>query len=684
MIYQVRVCPIGAASNEIVGAIAIFQNVTSLDRMELALSERNLAIARANVLLRGLARIFLDIQESDYVSSIYEILNIHLRQMDIHYFIAVLDPATDELMLEQISLELETTRRIEKAIGLTVRGYRFQRDLFPSMYDILNLKDGSYLSTTFLGQPGSPTYSGQKVFERVIQFAGLDSEYPDLPFPPRGGRAGARVDGFLGTGMSLEDLEPIRVFAGQVAWALERSDRYQREVQCSAELSRSNELLTVLATISAQMGTAQNTRQALDILGVELEKIGFHCLLGDIDDARENITFNYISFASKLGPYLGKVPGFKFLGHRLPKRLWPGGKVVTDGELEWYHDLVETFGKMFPQVPEVLFRSALKHIGIGPGDSLGILPLTGNGQVDSVLAILGRGIQEKDSPTLMIFANQAAEISNKTRGYEMEYKRANKLVRSNQMIMALSNVAASLGNSSNLAEVLDTLGRELHKTDVNCMVGTLDAGKQNLSVEYLSNYSVLSGMAKKLGIAWPEQLQIPRRLWPTDRAVLDKVPYWDPDPIESTHRMLPFVPKSVVRKSYAMAGMGAGDRVCYLPMIDNEDVLGISGGVGTEFAGGRCAWAERLRQPGGHLDPEYDPVPAGAGGNPDPNASRDAVEVRPEQERSAVEGSPPPGKEQLTGGFELAEPADEPIAGRPAGGRAARKPEPGSFDGFDP
>jgi two-component sensor histidine kinase len=192
-----------------------------------------------------------------------------------------------------------------------------------------------------------------------------------------------------------------------------------------------------------------------------------------------------------------------------------------------------------------------------------------------VLPIWGQGIQEKDMPTLMIFTHQLSEIIQKTKGYENEVERANRLDRRNSMIMALSKVAARLETTSDLNEVYETLGTQLRNVEIYCIIGTLDGEKQFLQIEYLSILQEITSLVEKLGAYWPKNIRIPRKLWPTEQAVIEKVPYWDPNPIVGTSKMLPFLPKGVIQKSYEMVGMSPDDPVCYLPMINDEEVIGL-------------------------------------------------------------------------------------------------------------
>jgi hypothetical protein len=191
------------------------------------------------------------------------------------------------------------------------------------------------------------------------------------------------------------------------------------------------------------------------------------------------------------------------------------------------------------------------------------------------MPIWGPQLKPEDGPILNVFGSQVAGIIQNLTNLENEVQRTEILARSNAMIVALSNVAVRLDTTSDLPQVFETLGTELKKVRINCMVGTLDGAKQIMKVEYLSISPDIIEWAVRLGTVLPKEITIPRRLWPTDKAVTEKEPYWDPDPIGSTSKMLPFVPKAIIAKTYAMAEITSGDQMCYLPIINEEDVIGI-------------------------------------------------------------------------------------------------------------
>ena len=143
------------------------------------------------------------------------------------------------------------------------------------------------------------------------------------------------------------------------------------------------------------------------------------------------------------------------------------------------------------------------------------------------------------------------------------------------MIIALSRVAAQLDAMTDLEQVFNTLGKELMTIQISCMVGLLDETRNNLVIKHLSVPLDVVYLVEKFGGLWPNNISVPRRLWPSEQVVTHGIPFWDEDPVGSTAKMFPFIPRILFEKAYQPAGVKADRQICYLPMINNEDVIGV-------------------------------------------------------------------------------------------------------------
>jgi hypothetical protein len=133
-----------------------------------------------------------------------------------------------------------------------------------------------------------------------------------------------------------------------------------------------------------------------------------------------------------------------------------------------------------------------------------------------------------------LLARRSNRIAPWPMPHEYETQRADELARSNAMILARSRVAACLDTTSEPTQVFETLGSELEKAGLQCMIGTLDAEGQNLKIEYLSIQPQVRRLSDQLRNLWPQHVVVPRRLWPSERAVVDRMPYWDAEIKERT------------------------------------------------------------------------------------------------------------------------------------------------------
>ena len=76
---------------------------------------------------------------------------------------------------------------------------------------------------------------------------------------------------------------------------------------------------------------------------------------------------------------------------------------------------------------------------------------------------------------------------NRLRAAAIEHQWTEKLARSNALIAALGQVAARIGSVPDIEGVLQTLGDELRKLDLYCLVGLYTSpDKLELTIQYTS------------------------------------------------------------------------------------------------------------------------------------------------------------------------------------------------------
>jgi len=93
---------------------------------------------------------------------------------------------------------------------------------------------------------------------------------------------------------------------------------------------------------------------------------------------------------------------------------------------------------------------------------------------------------DSDERIMVTLAGQLATTIEGLRSAHGERQRATQLARSNEFIGALGQVAARIGSTPDLDKVLHTLGEELKKLDLNCLVALRIHGTDDLTIRYTS------------------------------------------------------------------------------------------------------------------------------------------------------------------------------------------------------
>lgn len=345
--------------------------------------------------------------------------------------------------------------------------------------------------------------------------------------------------------------------------------------QHTRELTRSNKLITALSNVATRLGGTPSIEAGFEVLGAEIRKLGLDCGIVVIDPAGKAATIKYLSFDSTLLKKAEKLTGVSAKEHAIPRHYWPGDRILKEKQPIWYPNPHAYIRRMFPQIPEILANRALRLLGIQPESQICILPLLVEDKLIGAMPIWGADLHPTDNPVLELFARQIASVIQATTKYEIESERADQLARSNSLILALSKVAAQLESSADSAQIFNTVGKELQKMGMESIIGTLDVSKQNLHIEYLSIQQDVIRWAEKMTRRSLKELSIPRRLWPTEVVVNEKVPYWDPNRMRGTLNMFPILPENLHKIAMKMAGISLDDPVCYLPLANEHEVIGV-------------------------------------------------------------------------------------------------------------
>jgi two-component sensor histidine kinase/PAS domain-containing protein len=584
-ISEIAIYPIGSNQRNPAGQMVVFHNVTDRDHLEETLRKNNVELSRTNTFFSALANLTVSLQTAGDSKIILDTLGNELLRLGLRCFVALYQSDSSELKVMYFSESIETIRVIEKLIGRKLFGFGLDRKYFNSLYQILETRQIHYMADeenglkVFLGNlPGW-------IMDPLIKASAVRRKEASMLIPLISAENVIGLMGVWGDNLREEDITPFQIFGSQIGWAIEKANLQEAEVRRMEELSHSNSMITTLSRVSSLIEATADNDAAFVSLGKELTKIGLSCAIVTLDEQKAVATVRYVSFQTDSLQKVEHITGLKLVGLEIPQKYWPGQKSIHEGIPVWYENPEKVFAKIFPGISAGIsnqLQQMLKRIQTG---QLCFLPLKVKGDVIGVMPIWGPNLSSRDNTTLSIFGDQVAAILRRNTSYENEIRKSEEMARSNSIILALSEVASQLDSTIDLYQVLDTLGKELKKVNMSCMVGTIDDAKQVMKIEYLTLLEEGKRIAQKFGIQWQEEMKIPRHLWPTEKALTEKAPTWDPAPIGNAYRMFPYIPKDIFISAMRMVGWDLTEPVCYLPMINDEDVIGIL-----------SVWGKGLRQ----------------------------------------------------------------------------------------
>lgn len=172
----------------------------------------------------------------------------------------------------------------------------------------------------------------------------------------------------------------------------------------------------------------------------------------------------------------------------------------------------------------------------------------------------------------------AAQISLaifKSRVLETERKRTAQLTRANSFIMALGRVASRIEKAPDPDIVMETLGSELKKFNINSLVALKVSGIDALSIHYLSLDSKAVDLAEKLiGISTYDYRITSERFYYYHDVIDRGQAVFSPDPELTVNTAFPGIPKSMVKQFSKLIDFTSAANLIFLPLIAEERTIG--------------------------------------------------------------------------------------------------------------
>jgi two-component sensor histidine kinase len=179
------------------------------------------------------------------------------------------------------------------------------------------------------------------------------------------------------------------------------------------------------------------------------------------------------------------------------------------------------------------------------------------------------------------------QMSEREQADELLVRQASDLARSNAFITALSQVTTRLGGTSDPDQVMETMGDELKKLGMTCMVAMLGSEEQTLVIRYATIDRQMMAFGEKLVGQRMRGFAIARERFPIwDELIEQQHAVLVPEAYPLMAAVLPNLLQSVIERIFGLGGWALDDQVAWLPLTVENRVTGSLAVWGTDLQEG--------------------------------------------------------------------------------------------------
>ena len=389
--------------------------------------------------------------------------------------------------------------------------------------------------------------------------------YAGAPIRIRGQAAGfLNLDSLTPGFFTSEHAERLQVFADQAASAIENArlfgdvQRYARQAALLNSITHSAvsapDLQEMLLSLSTRLADLINADGGFITLWDKQKNVPlFVAARGEVKDFLDNYQIN---------------PGEPSLT----------GAVLESGQVLAIDDVDQS-----PLINNQISATFRLHSLIG-------VPLIAD---DSKLGAAFIGFTEphhftqEEKALLVQASDQIALAIAKAQLLEAERQRTAQLTRANSMIMALGHVAARIETAPDPDQVMQSLGEELKKLEVHCLVALRPAGyvsnndansqsdREGLVIRYFSVEPRFIRLMERLtGVKVKDYRALPENFSYYEEVINRRQPVFEVDPIPMIKAALPDLAPELAERIARSIGFKEQIKSFYLPLIAEEQVIG--------------------------------------------------------------------------------------------------------------
>jgi len=528
-------------------------------------------------LINHLVGITNETYQSHDMESLFKTLSREFQGLEFDFMVILIEPGTDIAYIKYNSLNTRLLRMAQRITGHSFGMPRKKIDEYTSVIQPVFQEGKSLFFQDFLGTVKEFIPIPEHISSRALRLLGVNED-------TRGGMLPMYVDDQIigaliiwGYNFQEIDLTPCKVFAGQIASALEKTRLWESELIRTQNLFQANALLKALNSLSAKIITTVEIEDVFTLLGDELKALGFKCMVTLLESDRKTGYFHYTTETQKI-KLIENLLGLKIHGRRFPQTDQGGGTlwIYSSNHARYTSDFYDHLVELFPRVPKPLRRQALSLIEIKEDTPAMFLPLKSQEGAVGSLTIWGEDVVEENLSIFKIFASQIANMLEKVRLTQAERERTQDLTHSYDLVNALNEVSVKLTSTTDTDILFEILGRELKKLDYYCMVSKLHPVANESSFEFINTRKETLAKIEKLAGIRMLGYRFPAERWaePLKLVYLKGQNVFIPNLNEHVLGLFPHIPKIVRERTLDYVGIHENTPAIYVPMVHDKAVIG--------------------------------------------------------------------------------------------------------------
>lgn len=357
---------------------------------------------------------------------------------------------------------------------------------------------------------------------------------------------GAVIFGFCSArSFTAEEIERGELAARQISLALTKVLLLEETRKRIRELST---LHAVAEAVTQEDDEDDLIQRATLLIGESLYPDSFGILL--LDQATGELTL-----------HSSYQPGIDLAALRLSKGVGITGSVVQSG--------------IARRVPDI--AAAPEYLSVHPNTRSELcVPLKVEGQVIGIVNAESETVNafsEQDEALLAILAGQLSTAIQRLRTARAEHNQAKQLSRSNALIRALAQLGARAAAVTDPDGVMQTLGNELAKLGLRCLIALGGTEDQQVSFRYTSLPKHLVAAIERISGRKFQDNTIPPE-WFSSQADALQGPLIIPDPVDLVVGLFPELSRQVAAKFLRVLGVIKTTSVCQSPLVSEGKLIG--------------------------------------------------------------------------------------------------------------